>query len=335
MWGTISRMTKRASTTIFTGHDSVRQAHGVIKPHIRYTGVERARHLEDGSGEVWLKLECHQITGSFKARGALYRMSALTEKDRSEGIIACSAGNHGLGVALASEVYGVPATIFVPRTVDPARKRSLEEYACSLHLIGEDYDECEAKARQLALEEGKTFISPYNDPLVIAGQGTIGIELMEQIPHIDVVLVAVGGGGLAAGVAAYLKTVKPSLRVVGVSSANSAGMYDAVTGIGLDFTAHIETLADSAAGSVESGAITIDMCKALIDQWILVEESDIAAAMRYLFYEHRLVVEGAGALAVAAYVRERERLREYNCALLVCGGNIDPTHFLSIVDMKG
>ncbi len=187
-------MTKRPSTTIFTGHDSVRQAHGVIKPHIRHTGVERARHLEEGSGEVWLKLECHQITGSFKARGALYRMSDLTDKDRADGVIACSAGNHGLGVALASELYGVPATIFVPRTVDVARKRALEEYACSLHLFGEDYDQCEIQARQLAHEEGKTFISPYNDPLVIAGQGTIGIELMEQIPHMEVVLVAVGGG---------------------------------------------------------------------------------------------------------------------------------------------
>jgi threonine dehydratase len=321
-------------TTIFAGHESVRQAHGIIKPHIRETGVERARALESDGGEVWLKLECHQVTGSFKARGALHRLSVLSDQERLQGVIGCSAGNHGLGVAMASEIHGVASTIFLPRSVDPARKRMLEDYSCSVHVIGDTYDDCEAKARQVAKETGRTFISPYNDPWVIAGQGTIGIELLEQVPHLDVVLVAVGGGGLVAGVAAYLKAVKPSIRVVGVSPANSAGMYDKVTGISSDFVAHLETLSDSTAGSVEEGALTIDMCKALVDQWILVEERDISAAMRYLFFEHRLVVEGAGALSVAAYLKERERLTDYTCALLMCGSNIDPTAFIRIVDMK-
>ncbi len=328
-------MNKTRRTTIFPGYESVRQAHGVIKPHIRETGVERARPLESAAGEVWLKLECHQVTGSFKARGALHRFSVLSEQERAQGVVACSAGNHGLGVAMASEVYGVASTIFLPRCVDPARKRMLEEHTCSVHVIGDTYDECEAKARKVASETGRTFVSPYNDPWVITGQGTIASELFEQLPHVDVVLVAVGGGGLVAGVAAYLKAVKPSIRVVGVSPANSAGMYDKVTGISSDFAAHLETLADSTAGSVEDGSITIDMCKGLVDQWILVEESDISAAMRYLFYEHRLVVEGAGALTVAAYLKERLRLADYTCVLLVCGSNIDPENFLRIMDMKG
>jgi threonine dehydratase len=235
---------------------------------------------------------------------------------------------------MASEVYGVGATIFLPKSVDPIRKEMLEEYSSSVHIFGDTYDQCEIKARQVARETGRTFISPYNDPWVIAGQGTVAVELFEQVPHVDVVLVAVGGGGLIAGVAAYLKAVKPSIKVVGVSPANSAGMYDKVTGISADFAAHLETLSDSTAGSVEEGSITIDMCKALVDQWILVDESDISAAMRYLFYEHRLVVEGAGALTVAAYLKERERLCDYSCALLVCGSNIDPSNFLRIVDMK-
>jgi threonine dehydratase len=259
----------------------------------------------------------------------------LSDAERARGIIACSAGNHGLGVAFASEVFGVASTIFLPKSVDQARRRMLEDYACSVYMFGDTYDECETKARNVATETGKVFISPYNDPWVIAGQGTIGIELMEQLPHLDVVLVAVGGGGLIAGIAAYLKAVRPSIRVFGVSPANSAGMYDKVTGISTDFAAHLETLSDSTAGSVEEGAITIDMCKALVDQWILVEESDIAAAMRYLFYEHRLVVEGAGALSVAAYLKEQARLRDYTCALLVCGSNIDPSTFLRVVDMRG
>jgi len=326
-------MDKSPHTTIFAAHESVRQAHGLIKPHIRVTAVERARALESGAGETWLKLECQQVTGSFKARGALHRLSALSERERDRGIVACSAGNHGLGVAMASEVCGVPSTIFLPRAVDHYRRGAFDEYASSVHLIGDTYDECEEKARQFARESGLTFVSPYNDPWVISGQGTLAVELFEQIPHVDVVLVAVGGGGLISGVAAYLKAVKPSVKIVGVSPANSAGMYDKVTGISPDFSAHLETLSDSTAGSVEDGAITIDMCKALVDQWILVEESDITAAMRYLFYEHRLVVEGAGALSVAAYLKERARLSDYTCALLVCGSNIDPKKFLRIVDM--
>ena len=327
-------MSKLDHTTIFVGHESVRQAHGVIRPHIRETGVERARQLESGTGEVWLKLESQQITGSFKARGAIHRLSVLSDKERLQGVVACSAGNHGLGVAHASELYGVSSTIFVPKTVDRARKEMLEHFSSSVHVIGETYDECEVQARQVALELHKTFISPYNDPLIIAGQGTIGIELFEQIPNLEVVLVAVGGGGLAAGVAAYLKAVRPTIKIVGVSPANSAAMYDQVTGIPSDFAAHLETISDSTAGSVEEGAITIDLCRALIDQWILVDEADIYAAMRYLFFEHRIVVEGAGALAVAAFLKERERIHEFNTALLVCGGNIDPKMFLNIVDRE-
>lgn len=327
-------MTKSERTTVFSGHDSVRQAHGVIKPHIHQTAVERAPSLESGTGEIWLKLESQQITGSFKVRGALYRVSALTDRERQRGIIACSAGNHGLGVAHAADIQGVAATIFIPKNVDPSRRQMLEASSASVYVVGDNYHDCEEKARKVAVESDKTFVSPYNDPWVVAGQGTIGIELLEQIPNLDVILLAVGGGGLAAGVAGYVKSVKPTIKVVGVSPANSAGMFDLVSGIPTDFTAHLETLSDSTAGGVEDGAMTIGLCRALIDQWILVEEEDIRAAMRYLFYEHRLVIEGAGALAVAAYLRERPGLQNFNCALLICGCNIDPKRFLSVVSME-
>lgn len=326
-------MSKPERTTIFAGHEHALQAHGIIKPHIRETGVERAHGLEGSSGEVWLKLECHQITGSFKVRGALSRVLSLTDDERARGIIACSAGNHGLGVAHAAELSGVSATIFVPRTVDRARREMLERSSAAVHIIGDSYEDCERKARQVSVELSKTFISPYNDPGVIAGQGTLGVELARQIPNVEVVVLAVGGGGLAAGVAAYLKSVKPSVKVVGVSPANSAGMYDLVTGVPQDFVTHAETLSDSTAGAVEQGSITIDMCRALIDQWILVDEEDISAAMRYLFHEHRVVAEGAGALAVAGFLKERDRIKGYATALVVCGGNIDPKKFLQVVTM--
>lgn len=326
-------MTKPERTTIFSGHDSVIQAHGVIKHLVRETSVERAQGLESGAGEVWLKLECQQITGSFKVRGALNRISALSDEERRRGIVACSAGNHGLGVAYAAELSAIQATIFVPRSVDPARKDMLYRSSASVHVIGDGYEECERKARQVAAELSKPFISPYNDPWVIAGQGTVGIELARQVPNVEVVLLGVGGGGLASGVAAYLKAAKPDIKIVGVSPVNSAGMYDLVTELPSDFAQHAETLSDSTAGAVEAGSITIDMCRALIDQWILVDEADISAAKRYLFYEYRLVVEGAGALALAGFLKEQDRIQRYNTALVVCGGNIDPKRFLRVVDM--
>ena len=324
-------MSSTVRTQIISGHDGVRQAHGIIRDYIRETPVERAHSLEQGSGEVWLKLESHQVTGSFKARGAAYRVLSLTDAQKLNGIVACSAGNHALGVAFAAEQAGVCAKIFVPKEIDQDRLSRLSNFSANVEVIDGGYDECERHAIAVAEREGRVFISPYNDPWVIAGQGTIGIELLPQLPKIEVALVAVGGGGLIGGVAAYLKAVNPAIKVVGVSPANSAAMYDAVTGIPGDFSAHLETISDSTAGGVQEGAMTVDLCRALVDQWILPEEADIKAAMRYLFYEHRLVVEGAGALAVAAYLREVDRLKELHCALIVCGGNIDPKKFLSVV----
>jgi threonine dehydratase len=321
-----------SDTTVFTAIESIRQAHGIIFQNIRETPVDKAPHLERGDGDVWLKLESQQVTGSFKARGALHRVAMLSDIERRDGIVACSAGNHALGVAHACAMYGVKATIFVPSYVDTSRKHALEAMSVDLQIEGDSFRECEERAIAFASGHQKTFISPYNDPLVIAGQGTVALELLHQVPNVEVVVVAVGGGGLASGVAGYLKGVNPEIKVVGVSPANSAGLFDLVTGIPSDFTAHLETISDSTAGAIQEGSITVGLCKALIDQWILVEEEDIYAAMRYLFFEHRIVAEGAGALAVAAYIREQEKLKDLNSALIVCGGNIDPKRFLTIVN---
>lgn len=321
-----------AATTIFSGEESVRQAHGMISQHIRETPVERASSLEHGDGDVWLKLEHQQVTGSFKARGALSAVAMLLERGRVKGIVAPSAGNHALGIAYAAEHFGVPAIAFVPSTIDESRKKVLAAAPLELRVAGDSFDECEQKAKEYALSEGLDFISPYNDPAVIAGQGTIGIELLKQVPDVEVVFVAVGGGGLISGVAAHLKAARPGISVVGVSPANTAAMYDVTTGIPSEFASQLDTLADSVSGSVSANSITIDLCKALIDYWVLVEEQDISAAMRYLFFEHRIVSEGAGALAVAAYLKEFERFKDRSSALIVCGGNIDPKKFLTVVN---
>jgi threonine dehydratase len=215
--------------------------------------------------------------------------------------------------------------------VDPSRKRDLERFPVELRIVGKEYGEAERAALACAAESGRPFVSPYNNPHVVAGQGTVAIELLRQLPEVEQLFIAVGGGGLLSGVASYAKALKPDIKIVAVSPSNSAAMFDEISGTPEDYRAFLPTLSDSTAGSIESGAITIDLCRALIDQWVLVEEEEIVAAMRYLFFEHRLVVEGAGALAVAAYLKEQERFRDLHTALVICGGTIDMQRFHTLV----
>jgi threonine dehydratase len=324
-------MTTVAHTQIFTGHEMIRHAEARIRHYVRETALEHAPDLETGEGTVWLKCEHHQVTGSFKVRGALNCVAQLSDEERARGIIACSAGNHGLGVAYAAQVYGVDATIFLPKTVESSCKRELERFPVELRLVGKDYGETERAALMYAEENRRPFVSPYNNPHVIAGQGTLAIELLRQLPEVEQLFIAVGGGGLLSGVASYAKALKPDIKIIAVSPSNSAAMFDELSGTPEEYRAFLSTLSDSTAGPVESGSITIDLCRALIDQWVLVEEEEIVAAMRYLFFEHRLVVEGAGALAVAAYLKEQERFRDLHTALVLCGGTIDMRRFQKLV----
>ena len=325
--------TSAPETHIFIGHDLIHQAEARIRPYIRETGVERATVLESGDGAVWLKLELQQVTGSFKVRGALNAVGCLLDHRRadSRGVVACSAGNHALGVALASQVHGIPAQLFVPETIDPARKHALESFAVEVTLVRGGYGDAERSAMTAAQASHRDFISPYNDPQVVAGQGTVAAELFRQLPELDALIVAVGGGGLLAGVASYARALKPDIEIIAVSPVRSPVMCDILSGHNVPSYGVIKTLSDSTAGDIDSASITIDLCRALISRWVLVTEEEIVAAMKYLFFEHRLVVEGAGALAVAAYSKERDRLKDKNCALVVCGGNIEAERFLEIV----
>jgi len=268
------------------------------------------------------KLENLQHTGSFKARGAFSKLLALGPEARAKGVIAASTGNHGAAVAFAARRLGARGRIVVPETADPGKVASISVLGAEVEFHGQDGVVSEAYARRVAERGGIAYISPYNDPAVVGGQGTIGIELVRQIPRADVVFIALGGGGLLAGVAAYLKSVWPDVRVVGCSPENSAVLIESIrAGRILDLESK-PTLSDGTAGGVEPGAITLDLCTRLADDYVTVSEEEIRRAMRLLLDTHQWVVEGAAGVALAGYLRQKDRWRGKAAIAILCGGNV-------------
>lgn len=272
-----------------------------IAPWVRQTPLERSAAFSAELGlDLWLKLETAQHTGSFKFRGALNRLLTLTEVERAAGIITCSAGNHGLGVAMAAELTGVRATIVVPENVSGAKLAGLRRERVETIVTGADYDSAEAYARELATASGRTFVSPYNDPAVIAGAGTVALETLLHLPSCGTLVVPVSGGGLAAGVGLVAKTIAPSIRVIGVQAAASPAMHAAVRAGRLVLVPEEPTLADGLAGNVETGSITFPLVRDFLDDLLLVSEASIAGAIRAFVDLQHVIVEGAGAVGLAA-----------------------------------
>ncbi len=273
------------------------------------TPLERSLSLSAiTSADVYHKLETWQPTGSFKVRGAANKLLRLRDEDAASfrrGFVAASAGNHGLGLAHASTSLSARSTLVVPRTVSPAKLESLWRYPIELVVSVGNYDVAEADARKMAQDRGTVFVSPYNDPDVIAGAGTIGIEILADLPDVDIVLVPVGGGGLAAGVAIYIKSVAPRTRVIGVQSEAYPAMQRARAAGSIVPVDDLPSLADGLAGNIEAGSITFDLCRHYLDDMVLVTESDIEDAMRYFLREERLVVEGSGAVCAAALLARK------------------------------
>ena len=297
-----------------------------IAPHARRTPLERSAPLSDELGcDVYLKLECWQRTGSFKLRGALNRLLTLPDEARRRGLLTCSAGNHGLGVAEAARLLGLAATVVVPETASPAKVAGLRRAArggVELLLLGADYDEAEARARELATARGLTFVSPYNDPAVVAGAGTVALEVLLDLPEATTIVVPVGGGGLAAGVALAAKAIHPALRVVGAQPEASPAMHAALATGRLVPIADGPTLADGLAGNVEAGSLTFPLLQRHLDELVLVGEEAIAAAMLAYLDRHHLVVEGAGAVGLAALQTGRIAAPRGPVVLIVSGGNV-------------
>jgi threonine dehydratase len=293
------------------------------------TPLEHSRPLSAYTGaEVYLKLECAQVTGSFKLRGAA---NALLGDGGRWPVVACSAGNHALGVAHAAAQIGIEATLVLPEDASPAKVAALRRYPAQLILTGAGYDEAEATAMRLAREESLRFISPYNHPDVIAGQGTLGLEILEQLPGADVLLVSVGGGGLISGIALWAKAMNPALRIVGVQAEASAAMLAALAAGKLVEAPVAPTLADSLAGNLEPGSITFPLVQRLVDLLIAVSEAQIAAAMRYLLHEHHLVVEGSSAVVVAALLNGLVAgLAGRKVVALLCGRNVTTETVLAV-----
>jgi threonine dehydratase len=293
-----------------------------IEGLIRRTPVEYSPVLSDMTGaRVHLKLENLQVTGSFKIRGAANALLSLEAGQRA--VVAASSGNHGMAIAHAAAVTGSRALIFVPDTAASSKLRAIEAMGAELCRVQGDPVEAEVMARRHGEQHGLPYISPYNDPNVVAGQGTLGVELHGDLPFIDVLLASMGGGGLVSGVGGYLKTVRDT-RVVACSPVNSAVMHESLqAGRVLDLPS-LPTLSDGTAGGVERDAITFDLCREVVDDSLTVSEDEIRESMRLVIGSHHTLVEGAAAVAVAAFLQTRDRWVDRDVVIVLCGANVGP-----------
>jgi threonine dehydratase len=269
-------------------------------------------------------LENLQQTGSFKLRGASNKILLLSPDEAARGVIAASNGNHGLGVAAAARRAGISAEVYVSSHVSRSKARRIEEYGARIQRAGDDPLEAELAARAAATQQGKVFISPYNDMQVMAGQGTAAVELLRQLPAVDALFIAVGGGGLLGGIGAYMKHASPHTEIVGCWPENSRVLYESIkAGSILDFPEQ-PTLSESTAGGLEPGTVTLDVCASVTDRSVLVSENEILDAMKKVRALRGWIIEGAAAVAVAAFLKEERHYRGKRVAVVICGVNVSP-----------
>ena len=312
----------------------IRGAYDLIRADIRRTPVEYSKTLSDLTGSrVFFKWECDQFTGSFKLRGALHKLRVLSREERARGVVSASTGNHGLAISHASRLEGVELKLFLPTTVSDIKRKKIESLGVGIEYFGESCEKTEARARQEAESSGRVFVSPYNDWDIIFGAGTLGLEIADDVPNADDILVPVGGGGLIAGVAGCLRALRPAVRTMGVEPETSAFMAASLEAGRLVDVEESETIADAVAGGIEPGAITFPLCRDLVERIVTVPEALIARAMAIVFESHRRVVEGAGALPVAALLGSPALFRGRRVVAVVSGGNIAPDRFRAVTGL--
>ncbi len=304
--------------------DDVLAAKARIAPHVRLTECRHSPALSRVAGaEVFLKLENRQLSGSFKLRGVMNRLLMLAPEEKGRRLIAASTGNHGAAFAHGVTQLGLEGLLFLPTTVTAKKLEAIKASGVPYELVGDDCVVTENHAHAYAVANGDVWVSPYNDPIVVAGQGTIGPELRDQVDGIGAVLIPVGGGGLAAGIAGFLKETDPEITTIGCEPTASAVMSESVKAGRIVELPNLPTLSDATAGGIEEGSITFDLCRKYVDRYELAAEDEIAAAIRFLHDHEDMVVEGGAALPVAVMLRRPEYLVGMRVVLVITGSKID------------
>ena len=311
--------------------DTIRHAHELIQPSIVQTPFELSETLSALTGvQIYLKFENQQFTASFKERGALHRLLGLSLAERARGVIAMSAGNHAQALAYHGRRLGIPTTIVMPRTTPNSKVEQTRAHGAEVILHGSQFDETQAFTRALARQQNLTLVHPYDDPAVIAGQGTLALEMLGTGTRIDTLLVPIGGGGLISGVAVAAKAMRPSIRIIGVQSERYPAAHHAFHGLDPSDVPNQDTVADGIA--VKSpGNLTMDLIRRHVDDIVLVSEEDIEQAIFVLAEIEKTVVEGAGAAGVAAAMSHKDRYQGENVGTILCGGNIDMMTLSSVL----
>lgn len=311
--------------------DKVYNAKRVLSDVVRRTDMILARNINNHA-EVYLKTENLQVTGSFKIRGSYYKISQLSPEEKEKGVIACSAGNHAQGVALAATKNGIKSLICLPEGAPISKVEATRKYGAELCLVKGVYDDAYNKAIELQKEKGYTFIHPFNDVDVIAGQGTIGLEILEQLPDVDAVVVPIGGGGLIAGVAYTIKQINPSCKVYGVQATGAPSMEQSIIDGEIETLSKVQTIADGIAVKTP-GDLTFDIVSKYVDGIFTVTDDEIALAILTLLEQQKLIAEGAGAVPVAAVMNGKiPDIAGKKVCCLVSGGNIDVTILSRVVE---
>ena len=303
--------------------DMLRDAQRVLASVINYTPVVPTKGIVPGC-DFYLKADCLQKTGAFKLRGAYYKIATLSDEEKARGVIACSAGNHAQGVAFAARDMGIKATICIPEGAPISKIEATRSYGANVVLVPGVYDDAYAEAVRLRDEQGLTFIHPFNDYHIMAGQGTIGLEILEQLPDVDVIFVPIGGGGLIAGLAFAVKNLKPDCRVVGVQAAGAPSMAESLKKGEIITLSSVDTVADGIKVKTP-GDLTFDMCREYVDEVVTVSEGEIASAILTVLEKQKLVAEGAGAVGIAAAMYHKVNIEGKKVCALLSGGNVDVT----------
>ena len=302
---------------------NIEQVYKRSNPHIRHTPLEHSPYLSNlASANVFLKLDNIQKTGSFKFRGAISKMTSMSDQEKSNGVVTASTGNHGAACSLAMSTLQIKGKIVVPENVHKNKVENILNLGGEVEYYGDDCIDAEERAQEISKTTGATYISPYNDEAIVCGQGTMGLEIWEDLKGVDAVFISVGGGGLISGVGGYLKSMNESIQVYGVSPKNSCVMYKSLkAGKQLDLPSE-PTLSDGTAGGVEFGSMTFEMCKEIIDDFSIVSEEEIAKGIQIGVEKHHQLIEGAAGTAIAGFMKQKDKFKDKTVVLVMCGGNI-------------